>query len=407
MRILIVNDGIGDAGGVHVYLDAIVAELAARGYELALAHCTASAADDGPLARLPRFCLAGSGAGPSAEAIRRWRPDVCYVHSMQDPAAEQRAVGSVPVVKFMHGYDSTCVSGYKTHAFPAAEACTRSFGPACASLFWPRRCGGLSPVTFARDLRRTLAQRRLFGNYAAVIVASDYMRREYVANGIDPSVVHVNPLFTSNEPATKPRPVPAEPTVAFLGRMTPLKGGDLLVRAVHEASARLGCGIKLLMIGDGPARPAWEALARALDVRGAWTGWVTGETRWQLLRSVSVVALPSIWPEPFGLVGLEAGALGVPAVATDVGGIREWLRDGTNGVLVAAPASPETLGEALARVLGDATDLRRLGAAAHRMAAEMTVARHIDRLEPVLCLTARRSVDASVAAVTAEIGAHA
>ena len=407
MRILIVNDGIGDAGGVHVYLDAIVAELAARGHELALAHCTVQADDAGPLACLPRFSVAGSGAGSSVDGIRRWRPDVCYVHNMEDPAAELHAVGSVPVVKFMHGYDSTCVSGYKTHAFPAAEACTRSFGPACAGIFWPRRCGGLSPVTFARDLLRTLSQRRLFGNYGAVVVASDYMRQEYVANGIDPSVVHVNPLFTSNEPDPEPRPVPAEPTVAFLGRMTPLKGGDLLVRAAHDASARLGARITLLMIGDGPARPAWEALARALDVSCTWAGWVTGETRWQLLRGASLVALPSIWPEPFGLVGLEAGALGVPAVATDVGGIREWLRDGTNGVLVASPASPEALGAALARLLGDATHLGRLGAGARRVAAEMTVARHIDRLEPVLRLTARRSVDAIVTAVTAGTGAHA
>jgi glycosyltransferase involved in cell wall biosynthesis len=384
MRILIVNDGIGDAGGVQVYLDSVVEGLTARGHELAVAYCTADgAAVDGPLAQLPRFCMAGDQASASADAIRRWQPEVCYSHLMQDLSVEQQVIGIAPVVKFMHGYEGTCVSGHKTHAFPHAEACARAFGPACAGLFFPRRCGGLSPVTFVRDLRRTLVQRTLHGAYAAVVVASDHMRREYVANGIVPSAVHVNPLF-SCVPEGDPSPAPAEPCVAFLGRMTSLKGGDLLVRAAHSAATRLGRRISLLMIGDGPQRPEWQALALALDVPCTWTGWVTGTYRWQLLQSASIVALPSVWPEPFGLVGLEAGALGVAAVAADVGGIREWLREGENGVLVPSPTSPESFGAALANVLGDASRLGRLRDGARRVASEMTIGRHIDRLEPVL-----------------------
>ena len=65
------------------------------------------------------------------------------------------------------------------------------------------------------------------------------------------------------------------------------------------------------------------------------------------LARASVAALPSSWPEPFGLVGLEAAALGVPTVAFDVGGISEWLRHDVNGVAVPGPPSAEPLGEAL------------------------------------------------------------
>src|SRR5438034_1221443 len=65
-------------------------------------------------------------------------------------------------------------------------------------------------------------------------------------------------------------------------------------------------------------------------------GWVTGEERWRWLRTASLLAVPSTWPEPFGLVGLEAAALGVPTIAFDVGGVRDWLRPDENGFLVAA-----------------------------------------------------------------------
>ena len=65
-----------------------------------------------------------------------------------------------------------------------------------------------------------------------------------------------------------------------------------------------------------------------------------------------VVVMPSLWPEPFGLVGLEANRRGVPVVAFATGGIPEWLHDGVNGCL--APGDPPTadgLADALIRCI--------------------------------------------------------
>jgi glycosyltransferase involved in cell wall biosynthesis len=137
------------------------------------------------------------------------------------------------------------------------------------------------------------------------------------------------------------------------------------------------------MIGDGPQRLEWEALARRMGVRCTFPGWVPGDRRWSLLRQAWVVAIPSVWPEPFGLVGLEAGALGVPAVATSGGGIAEWLRHGTNGIAVSSPASSRSFGNALASVLGDRPLLTDLRAGALRVALEMTLSAHVERLESI------------------------
>jgi glycosyltransferase involved in cell wall biosynthesis len=224
-------------------------------------------------------------------------------------------------------------------------------------------------------------QRALMNRYATIVVASEHMREEFVRSGGDPDRVVVNALFPTWPVSERPAPPPMEPHVVFLGRMTALKGGDLLIRATRDAVRRLGRPVRLTMAGDGPERHDWETLARRVEVPSVFPGWLTGSDRKTLLEQASVIALPSRWPEPFGLVGLEAGALGVPAVAIDCGGVRQWLRPGKNGVLVAAPATPESLGEALASLLSDTDRLARLRAGAWRRAGEMTLAGHVDRLE--------------------------
>jgi glycosyltransferase involved in cell wall biosynthesis len=165
--------------------------------------------------------------------------------------------------------------------------------------------------------------------------------------------------------------------------MTKLKGGDLLIRAVRHAAEQAGRAIQLTMIGDGPQRQEWEALASRLNVASTFTGWLSGGDRWRALARASVVALPSLWPEPFGLVGLEAGALGVPAIAVDAGGVGQWLRHGVNGVGVPSPATERTFGAALASMLADRDTLARLRAGAYRVAQEMTLTAHVDRLERI------------------------
>lgn len=389
MRILIANDGVSDAGGVHTYLDAVVAELSARGHELALAYCTDSgqAETGSALQQLNRFQVCGPQADAAFNRLCQWAPDVVFSHNMQNLAIERRLATIARVVKFMHGYFGTCISGLKTHAFPTVQACDRSFGPACVALFLPRRCGHFSPVVMLDQLRWAREQRGQFAHYVAVVVASGHMRREFVAAGVGTDRVHVNPLFTSN--GSVPRsPVPLDATtvgrVGFLGRMTALKGGDLLIRAAQHAAGRLGRPVPLVFAGDGPQRAEWQALAVQLRVPATFTGWVSGEARWDALKDCALVALPSVWPEPFGLVGLEANALGIPAVAPAAGGIGEWLRDGVNGVLAPAPIAPDTFGDALAGLLADPARLQRLRGGALTTAAAMTVAAHVDRLEPLL-----------------------
>jgi glycosyltransferase involved in cell wall biosynthesis len=142
--------------------------------------------------------------------------------------------------------------------------------------------------------------------------------------------------------------------------------------------------VTLIMAGDGPERPRLEALARERGVDARFPGWVSGERRTSLFRASSLVVVPSLWPEPFGLVGLEAAVHGVPAVAFDAGGIGEWLRDGVNGALVRERGDAGALGAAIARLLGDTRQLARCGAGAVAVARELSIDAHVSTVERVL-----------------------
>lgn len=385
MRMLFVNDGVGDAGGVQHYLEAVAGALRSRGHDLALLHLDAlRTAGDSPVgADAPHFCAAAMGTAGAVAAAADWRPAVAFSHNMRALDVDRRLLARMPVVKMMHGYFGTCIGGHKMHAWPRPVVCDRTLGPACAALYLPRHCGQWSAGKLARQYAWARAQRALLASYRTIMVASRHMHREYTRHGVPDDRVIVNPLFAHDMPP-RPARMPDEFHAVFLGRMTALKGGDVLIRAAASASRALGAPLRLTLAGDGPSRPAWEALATSLGVAATFTGWLGAQGRAALYGQASLVAVPSVWPEPFGLTGLEGGAYGAPAVAFDVGGIGTWLRDGENGWLVDPREGAIGLSRAIAQAFGDRAALAARRAGARRVAEELSLARHVDALERVL-----------------------
>lgn len=389
MRILFANDGIGDAGGVQSYLAAVMPALAARGHTLALLHVDPlrAPADSPAPAGTPHFSAAQRTVDGAVDDALAWAPDVCFIHNMRALEVDRRLAAAAPVVKFMHGYFGTCVSGQKAHLFPFAQPCGKPLGPGCIPIYATRRCGRMRPGYVADGYRWANEQNALFGGYASIVTASGHMRDEYLRNGAPADRVHAIPLFPTID--GDPVEPPADFRVLFLGRMTPIKGGDLLIRAIAHASARVNRSIPLTMAGDGPERAAWERLAARLGVDATFAGWVDDDARGDLFRAASLLAVPSAWPEPFGLVGLEAGVFGVPAVAFDVGGVREWLAPGKNGWLVPGTIpSARALGDAIAHAARNPDLLARMRTGARAAAERMSLARHVEALERVLAAAA-------------------
>ena len=361
MRIVIAHESVDTDGGVETYLVSAIHELRGRGHQIALVYHRRSEAGS-PLRSSAPVALGVEerGMDPVIGELREWRPDVCFSHNMGPLEVDRRLLARWPVVKMLHGYFGTCVSGLKMHAFPSPQVCQRTFGPACLALYFPRRCGQVSPGAMVRGYRWASEQRELFSRYAAAIVASHHMRDEMARHGVPDDRLHVLPLFStvrSDAIAGGGEP----DTVLFAGRMTPLKGGDVLIAAARRATRLLGRPVRLVMAGDGPQKEAWRRLASSLGVPIEMTGWVAPEDRARVYGRGLLMAVPSLWPEPFGLAGLDAASLGRPAVAFNVGGIGEWLTDGLNGRLVEPSAGEEGLARAIVSLLGEPSERERMG----------------------------------------------
>jgi glycosyltransferase involved in cell wall biosynthesis len=384
MKIAVAHESIDTDGGVETYLLSIIAELRARGHQVALVYHRSSR--ERTVLRSSVHTAIGiqdRGLDHGIAALRAWKPDVCYSHNMGPLDVERALIGQWPVVKMLHGFFGTCVSGLKMHAFPSAHACDRAFGPACLALYFPRRCGRISPAALVSGYRWASKQQSLFPKYKSVVVASRYMRNEVASNGLASAAIHVLPLFSTMSEREQ-APQPEKDTVLFAGRMTTLKGGHVLIGAAARAAQIMGRRVRLLMAGDGPQKNAWRALAASRRVETEFAGWVEFDDRARIYGRAAIAAVPSVWPEPFGLVGLDAAAVGRPAVAFDVGGINEWLKDGVNGRLVPPGEGEQGLARAIASMLDNASERARMGREALNVAKSMTVAAHVSRLETVL-----------------------
>jgi glycosyltransferase involved in cell wall biosynthesis len=131
-----------------------------------------------------------------------------------------------------------------------------------------------------------------------------------------------------------------------------------------------------------------EELSRRLGLsnRVRFAGYVPAVEVDAYYRSATLALFSSVWPEPFGLSGLEALRHGLPVVAFDVGGVREWLEDGVNGLL--APwMDTQAFAQRVDRLLGDPVLARNLGERGRELAAErFNFARYIDGLEELFGL---------------------
>jgi glycosyltransferase involved in cell wall biosynthesis len=312
------------------------------------------------------------------EVLRRFTPDVVHLQSNNNFALEADIRRSYASVKTLHVYDF-CPSGTKYH-HATGRACRHPTGALCVPRMAYKRCVlDKRPTVIWRAYRRAVAANRSNAASPALIVASEHVRRAAMASGYGPAQVHTLPYFTVPPPAPPP---PAEGrTILFSGRIVREKGLHVLLRAL----ARMAPPARLLVAGDGMDRPRAEHVARRLGVadRVTFLGWLDRDGVARCHDETTVVAVPSLWPEPFGIVGLEAMAHGRPVVGFAVGGIPEWLADGETGFLV-PPGDAGAMAGRLAQLLDDPGLAASFGARGRdRVAREFSAADHVRRLQRI------------------------
>ncbi len=168
------------------------------------------------------------------------------------------------------------------------------------------------------------------------------------------------------------------PVILFVGRLVRYKGVDVLLRAMPYVSG------SLVLVGDGPRRPALQAQAAALGLAGRvhFVGSVGDDELSAYYHAADVFVLPSVTPnEAFGLVQLEAHACGLPVVSTALPtGVPFANSHGESGIVV-TPGDPAELAAALALLVDDEELRRSLGEnARRRVHREFTTEVMVDRV---------------------------
>lgn len=167
------------------------------------------------------------------------------------------------------------------------------------------------------------------------------------------------------------------PQYLFIGRLVPYKGIAILLRALPRISGNLW------IIGSGPLEPKLRKQASEPHLAGRveFLGSISESEKFQRLASCDVLVLPSVnRAEAFGIVLLEAMAMGRPVVASDLAsGVQMLVQHGVNGLRF-PPGDDRALAEALQRLANDGALARRMGEAGRRLVREhYSVPRMVDR----------------------------
>jgi glycosyltransferase involved in cell wall biosynthesis len=166
----------------------------------------------------------------------------------------------------------------------------------------------------------------------------------------------------------RPREERTPVVIGAVSRLSPEKGFEHLLRAVAMLRDR-GVDATLVLAGGGPSRAALERLASQLSItpRVRFLGDLAHEDVPAALQRMDIFAMPSTW-EGFGVSAVEASAMQLPVVASNIHGIPDVVVDGETGLLV-PPRDPAALANALERLAGNPELRRRMGAAGRAFVA--------------------------------------
>ncbi len=338
MKVLHLNDHYQCVGGAEVILFNWLAALEERGIinVVVYQHPTNIRNNHRRTHQVPALGEIDSKHGAAVanrflEILREEQPDLIHIHDVGNPRIAEISLRFGPTVQSVFNHSFYCPGGMKYLPL-RGKICEYPFGTGCLISAFSTRCNSIRPRVLLTSYHRSY--RMLRKNQRLIFLAiSKYQAQCLVQNWCPPALVKVLSPFTAL-PAlnTQENDSLRQNMLLFTGRIFPYKGLDLLLRSLKH----IKLPIRLVVDGDGPDLGRARKLVRELGLedRVDFVGWAPRDKHLAYYRQASVVVVPSVWPEPFGMVGIEAMSYAKPVVAFNVGGIPEWLEDGFTGFLI-------------------------------------------------------------------------
>ena len=273
---------------------------------------------------------------------------------------------TVPMIRTIHGHQAYCPSGTR-YLQREGVPCNRNYSlPGCLAGHLLDHCGSVRPGRMATEFRSTWREMRSL-QQVPILTVSQFIKDQMVRAGYPADHIHVLYLPAPAAPEYVAPPSEGVPHFLFLGRLTPTKGVDWLLKAAQQVRTPVHIDIA----GSGHEEPKMRQMAATLNVQDRVTfhGWVDGACVTQLLTRARALVFPSMWHEPGGTVAFEAMTNGRAVIMSRVGGMPEIVREEETGLLV-VPGDVSALSDAVDRLAADWDLARQLGKQGRQMVEE-------------------------------------
>ena len=296
-------------------------------------------------------------------------PQIIYIHQVLNPHVVDLLASLKPSIRYEHGFRLSCFTGRRL-ARRTNTICDNSPGLSCLARAHTQLCSPRNPLLAIKRIKDFYLNKFAHDKLKYIVVASKYIKNLLIKSGYEDSHVKILPYYTHLPDVRAMADSKTDPIIVCVSRVEAEKGVDYLIRAL----ARVKNNSKVFIIGEGTEIPRLKKMALSLAHRHEiiFTGWIENKDMTKYYSKATLAVVPSIWPEPFGIIGIEAMANEVPVVAFDVGGISQWLIDGKTGHLV-PQRDEKALAEKISYYLENPEMAKEIGRNGRRMVEEKFV----------------------------------
>ncbi|MFL0658910.1 glycosyltransferase family 4 protein [Cylindrospermopsis raciborskii] len=392
MKILLITDYATPTGGAEILTIALRDGLRSRGHDARLLassarplnaqsqadyHCFGTTSSFRTLLQTANFWAFRK----LKQILAEFQPDVVHVTLFLTQLSPLilPLLQNIPSLYYAVWYRSICPTG--TKILPNGTACQVKMGMAC----YQNHCLPLW------DWLPLMLQMKLWQRWCNAfdlfIAPSQAVKEHLMKAGIKSVEIvwHGTPIQPQRPPLRSP------PTVAFAGRLVKEKGAEVLLKAfalvVHQIPEA-----KLLLVGDGSEREALKQKINDLNITANvfMPGLVSRLETEKLFSTAWVQVVPSLWPEPFGTVVIEAMMRGTAVVVSASGGLPEIVKNNDTGLVVPSK-NYKALAAALLQILHNREWAERMGKRAREVAKtqyshDIYVDRFLEKYQKICCM---------------------
>ncbi len=334
--VLHITRSIDPVGGCEIYIQNLIKISLRHGYQIHLltAHAPKEFTEC-PITTIPQISsyehkTAKESIAAISEALQAIKPDLIHIHDLNNPYVIRYCGENYPTIKTTLNADAYC-GGTDKYLYTSGKECRFRLGFGCLPIAYYQNCMSRHPKRSLEIISIKKQSLEALRSISRAVVPSHRSQEILTHEGVPSDKISVIPLFAfkSNQP---PAPYPKNaPPILFLGRLRAYKGVSYLLRAFQKMKQKTA----LEIVGDGEERKNLEKLARELKIeeRVRFLGNQPHEKMNEYLDRCAMLVVPSVYPDSFPTVGLEAMARARPVIGFSIGGIPEWLLDNKTGFL--------------------------------------------------------------------------